>query len=190
MAWVYLDDQFPDHPKVVRAGHEAAWLFVCGLAYCKRYGTGGVIPKAQVPKLTTVRNALRVAARLVEVNLWEARASDGFIVHDYDDWNQAAASRSEAGRKAAHARWHAKRNANAPPDADANASEAHVPQDALSLTHPQNQTQDQDLGFELTDVESVSNVPPASGYEQRQNTTAGDIVAALNGLADRKAMPS
>lgn len=39
MAWIYLDDHFPDHPKIVLAGGDGAWLFVCGLGYCKRFAT-------------------------------------------------------------------------------------------------------------------------------------------------------
>lgn len=180
MAWVYLDDQFPDHPKVVRAGAEAAWMYVCGLAYSKRYGTHGVIPVDQVPKLTTFRGAARLADRLVAERLWE-KTPDGFVVHDYDDWNRKSESRSEAGRKAAHARWHAKRNANADAEADAAAPEPHLPHDALSLSHNPN-PEDLDLGCELTDLESVSNVPPDSGHENREisnETLVAKLVRAM-----------
>jgi hypothetical protein len=124
MAWVYLDDQFPDHPKVILAGGDAGWLFVCGLAYVKRYSTSGLIPKGQVPKLSDRRSPVRLARRLVEVGLWEDRGSH-FAIHDYGDWNKPQESRSAAGRKAARARWakeaDAKRNANA----HADASESH-----------------------------------------------------------------
>ena len=84
MPFVYLDDQFPDHPKVIRAGADAAWLFVCGLAYSRRYGTGGAIPTAQVSKLTTLRNPLKLAGRLCAERLWEV-IRDGFQIHDYVD---------------------------------------------------------------------------------------------------------
>ena len=121
MAWVYLDDHFPDHPKVVAAGSAAAWLFVAGLAYCKRYETDGRIPKAQVGRLVDARSPQKLALRLCEVRLWEMHG-DEYHVHDYSDWNKPAESRSAAGRKAAHARWsREKRSANA----YANASESH-----------------------------------------------------------------
>lgn len=135
MGWVYLDDQFPDHPKVAAAGGDAAWLFVCGLAYCKRYNTAGAIPAAQVAKLTDRRGGSRLAARLVEVRLWEA-TDGGFQVHDYADWNRPSESRSEAGRKGAAARW-GDRNGNANGSANGNgnatasvsrmAQDAHIP---------------------------------------------------------------
>lgn len=133
MAWVYLDDQFPDHPKVVTAGDEAAWLFVCGLAYCKRYNTGGRIPKRQVPKLTGHRQPMKLAAKLTaapsgyESGLWEDDGDD-FLVHDFTDWNKPQASRSEAGRKAARARWS---KAKDDAIAHADASESHSETDAL-----------------------------------------------------------
>lgn len=145
MAWIYLDDQFPDHPKIVEAGGDAAWLFVCGLAYCRRHGTDGRIPKAMVARLSDRKTPDRLAARLVAVTLWEDHG-DHYRVHDYSDWNRTQESRSEAGRKAARARWDkkppdAKRNANAYADAmpthperNATASESHMPQDALSLS--------------------------------------------------------
>jgi hypothetical protein len=126
MAWVYLDDHFPDHPKVVAAGGDAGWLFVCGLAYIKRYATGGTIPKSQVPRLSDRKAPTRLARRLVDVGLWE---DDGgsYHVHDYHDWNKPEESRTAAARKAAKARWakHASSNANAPADAHANAPNTH-----------------------------------------------------------------
>lgn len=137
MAWVYLDDQFPDHPKVVAAGDAAAWMFVCGLAYCRRYNTEGRIPKAQVPKLTGSRSSAKLAAALTtapagyDTGLWEDHG-DHYLVHDYGDWNKPQASRTESARKAARARWgnpkpdppaDAPRNANASkPDAPRNAN--------------------------------------------------------------------
>lgn len=138
MAWVYLDDQFPDHPKVALAGGDAGWLFVCGLAYVKRYGTEGRIPKSQVPKLSDRKGPAKLARRLVEVGLWE---DDGehYAIHDYSDWNKPQASRSAAGRKAAQARWSRERSANA----DANASESHS-----------------DLPYEDDAFEDASGCPP------------------------------
>lgn len=117
MAWLYLDDQFPDHPKVVAAGGDAAWLFVCGLAYCRRYNTDGFIPTAQVPRLSDRKSVKKLAAKLVTVRLWR-EVDGGYQVHDFSDWNRTSSSRSEAGRKAAAARWN-RNSADAPTNADA-----------------------------------------------------------------------
>jgi hypothetical protein len=103
MTWVKLDDQFPDHPKVIEAGPLAAWLFVCGLGYASRYLTDGFIPSAQVRRLAMVSGPDALARKLVEVGLWEA-ADGGFQVHNYLEYNPSAervretrAARAKAG---------------------------------------------------------------------------------------------
>lgn len=87
MAWVKLDDQFPDHWKLAELGEDAplcGWLYVCGLAFCNRQLTDGRIPKAHVGRLMSVR-AAELAERLVEVGLWED-ADTHYVVHDYLDY--------------------------------------------------------------------------------------------------------
>jgi len=130
VAWVYLDDQFPDHPKVALAGGDAGWLFICALAYVKRYDTEGVIPKAQVPRLSDRKAPTKLARRLVEVGLWE-EDGDTYRIHDYHEWNRPGENRKAAARKAAQARWrnsqgNAKRNAKR----NASASETHSESDS------------------------------------------------------------
>src|SRR5687768_1459213 len=82
MAWVLIDDNFPHHPKTVDAGKEAGWLFVCGLAYCRKYHTGGVIVRAALPALGAGSNPRRLVDALVRVGLWDVCES-GWNVHDY-----------------------------------------------------------------------------------------------------------
>ena len=89
MAWVRLDDQFTDHPKVVAAGPLAAWLYVCGLTYCARHLTDGLIPVAQVRQMAA-SGAGKLAAALVAVGLWE-EAPGGYRVHDYLEYNPTRA---------------------------------------------------------------------------------------------------
>lgn len=105
MAWIKIDDQFSDHPKVIAAGPLAAWLYICGLTYCGRYLTDGLIPQRQLRKLADVDNAEELAARLIEVGLWD-EVEDGFLVHDFLDYNPCRAeviatreARAEAGRR-------------------------------------------------------------------------------------------
>lgn len=108
MPWVRLDDQFPDHPKVVQAGPMAAWLYVCGLAYCARHLTDGFIPAPQVPRLVVGAAPGKLVARLLHAGLWEEVAG-GFNVHDFLNYNpsreeslarreETRAARVEAGR--------------------------------------------------------------------------------------------
>ena len=113
MPWVYLDDHFDEHPKVLAAGglHPLApWLFVCGLTYCRRAGTDGLIFAEKIKTLTPLyRAAARVA--LVRVLLWEEVGAGAVQVHDYCDWNRPAAGRSASARNAAQVRWNGKSHA-------------------------------------------------------------------------------
>ena len=69
MAWVKIDDQFADHPKVMQAGPLAAWLYVCGLCYCGRCLTNRLIPYKQLVKLFDVPNVIGLAEHLMAVDL-------------------------------------------------------------------------------------------------------------------------
>ena len=90
----------------------APWVFVCGLAYCRRNHTGGLIPALAIPLLMPkYRKAMGQA--LVTVGLWERAGCDGAMaVHDYEFWNQSEAeemrrakTRHERAKKGADARW-------------------------------------------------------------------------------------
>lgn len=89
MAWVKLDDGFPEHPKVAQAGDMAAWLYICGLTYANRQLTDGFIPDAIVPRLTGLKGSAALAKRLVDASLWEL-AEGGYQIHDYLNYQPAA----------------------------------------------------------------------------------------------------
>lgn len=108
MAWVLLDDNFPNHPKAVQAGPVAAYLYVSALCYCRRFHTGGFIPAQALQTLGVSPNPKRLVAALVAVGLWDA-VDGGFQVHDYDGFyadeqdkaakEETSRQRREAGRK-------------------------------------------------------------------------------------------
>jgi hypothetical protein len=82
--WVKLDDTFPDHPKVLAVGDEAAWLYVAGLCHCSRHLSDGFIAAAVLRRLTGQRNPEALAERLVAERLWEP-AEGGWQVHGYSE---------------------------------------------------------------------------------------------------------
>lgn len=105
MPWVRIEDTFYDHPKVLAAGLAAIGLHVVALCYCNSKLTDGAVPKAAVRLLggTTAQ-----AARLVAAGLWQS-TDDGWLIHDFLDYNPSRASvmehrqrvseeRSKAGR--------------------------------------------------------------------------------------------
>lgn len=108
MAWVLLDDNFPNHPKAVAAGPVASYLFICGLCYCRKYHTGGFIAEKAIASLGVSRKPVRMIASLIAAGLWDQEPG-GFRVHGYDSFyadgdDKAAKSalsqiRRDAGRK-------------------------------------------------------------------------------------------
>lgn len=92
MAWLRIDDRVRTHPKIAQAGPAAAWLWFCGVCYCREHLTDGFIPESVVSSLAmNLTHPKRHAERLVAVGLWH-RVDGGFAVHDFLDWNP---SRSE-----------------------------------------------------------------------------------------------
>ena len=80
MAWVKLDDLFPQHPKIVRLSDAAYRLHVDALCYCSNQLTDGYVPQG----FTRGRPAKAVKELLVE--LWEP-TEEGYLIHDYLAYN-------------------------------------------------------------------------------------------------------
>ena len=117
MAWLRIDDTVPEHRKMLAAGPAAAWMWVCGIAYCQRQLTDGFIPALAIPMLgvTGADRAKKLADVLVNVGLFEA-VEGGYCVHDYHDHNATkdealarreslSTKRAQAGKRGAEARW-------------------------------------------------------------------------------------
>jgi len=111
MTWAKVDDHANEHRKQIAAGAEACWLWTCGLMYANRQAArDGFIPAAIVGMLYPLKNATKLAKRLVEVGLWVA-VDGGYQVHQFTAWNQTKEQRDhelEQGRLRA-ARSHALR---------------------------------------------------------------------------------
>lgn len=99
MAFVHLDDQFPDHTKVAGLTDAAFRLWVAGIAYCARGLTDGVIQADDVPRLVRKHKRASVA-ELITAGLWTP-AFDSYVVHDYLQWNPSRAKVLERKERAA-----------------------------------------------------------------------------------------
>jgi len=119
MAWVKLDDGFPEHPKVQEAGGDAAWLHVCALAYCNRNTTDGFIAFGVLARLSDRRTPRKLAECLVAAGLWDAQEG-GWTIHDYLEF-QPSKAKVDAERAAARERMAALRA-----DKEAKRSSAEV----------------------------------------------------------------
>lgn len=84
MSWVIVDDGIAMHPKVLKAGPAASWLWLCGVAYCRKYLTKGAIPRAALPTLGIPTGQARgLVAKLVDARMW-VETEGGWQVHDYE----------------------------------------------------------------------------------------------------------
>lgn len=101
MTWVKLDDGFPNSPKVDRLSDKAKLLYVAGLCYCGRNLTDGVLTTGKAVKivLAEVGAKPRHVTELHEAGLWD-RMVDGWLVHDYLDYNPSREKVLEERRKA------------------------------------------------------------------------------------------
>jgi hypothetical protein len=93
VAWLKVDDNAPHHKKMLAAGDAACWLWVCGLAYCQRHMTDGVITPEAVPFLGC-KGWKAAVPKLVASGLWAVDGS-GYRVHDFLHWNDSAEVRRQ-----------------------------------------------------------------------------------------------
>lgn len=109
LAWVRLDTAFPRNHKVLalldgKDGHRAAFVYLCGLAYCGEQGTDGFLPR---PALPLLHGKPTDATRLVEVGLWELH-NGGWQINDWADYQQSndeTRTRRARAKAAAEVRW-------------------------------------------------------------------------------------
>lgn len=104
MTWVKLDDGFYRNRKARLAGKDGRALFLAGLCHCSSALTDGHVGTYDLPVIAAEAEVKpAVARRLVDVGLW-MEVDDGWLVHDYQQYNRSAAdvrSEREEGRKRA-----------------------------------------------------------------------------------------
>ena len=139
LTWCRISNAFPDNPKVLRVGPNAAYLWLVSIAWASRNLTDGFIPTQQIKRLVDwddiieVRRdgrhkgehrfvqATELVARLVEAGLWE-QVTDGYRIHDFLHWQRSKArveqlrqERAERGRRGGLASAAKRDQANAQP---------------------------------------------------------------------------
>jgi hypothetical protein len=173
VTWAKVDDQFAEHPKVLALGRDrfaGMGLWLLGLTYANRFLTDGFIPDAALPA-----GSRKLAARLVEVRLWE-HVSGGYRIHDFGDYqpsreevNSLRAARAEAGRKGGlrsgstrlskgEANASASAQAPAKPPLEANANPGHYPAETETDTTTPGPSSEVVVAYQ----EAYGRQPPAS----------------------------
>lgn len=98
MTWVKIDDNFPDHPRVVGLSDSAFRTHIAGLCYSARYLTDGSIPSSALRSI----GPRKAATELEKAGLWQ-RSDHGWLIRDYLDYNPSRES-VEGKREAARER--------------------------------------------------------------------------------------
>lgn len=85
--WLKVSASIATHPKFLKVGPTAGWLWLAGVGYCRIGSTDGFIPAIVAPALLPgLKQPQKHIAALVGVGLWQP-VSDGYHIHDYLDWN-------------------------------------------------------------------------------------------------------
>jgi hypothetical protein len=97
VTWVRIDDRYPTHRKMLRAGPLAIALDVAGMCYCAGHATDGFIPTealAAAAPFLNKRQAMAAAGQLVNVGRW-VPVDGGWRIHDFLAYNPSAAERDD-----------------------------------------------------------------------------------------------
>lgn len=108
MLYVQLDANWPDNPKIIRAGWEAAGVHAAVLCLAKRLEKDGWVDRAILRRMEATDAVLD---RLVELELLDA-GNDSVRPHDWLERNPSQgaiearrAARAEGGRRGNHSKW-------------------------------------------------------------------------------------
>lgn len=94
MTWIRLDDDFPDHPKVITLSDQAFRTYITTLCYSARYLTDGALARPVAERLGAVLSA----SELVQAGLWWER-DYGWEIASYAEY-QSTKEQVEAARQA------------------------------------------------------------------------------------------
>ena len=95
MAYLQIDDQAADHPKLAVLSDKAFRLWFSGCTYAQRFLTDGHLPAAVLPTLRGYTE--RTLAELCQVirpfdhALWSGQADGSVQIHDFLTWNHSRA---------------------------------------------------------------------------------------------------
>jgi hypothetical protein len=86
MPWVKLDDRFPSHRKIALLSDRAFRLHVSAICWCSENLTDGRIGERELPLVAHIRGLKATAQQLEDAGVWD-RTEDGWVIHDFLDYN-------------------------------------------------------------------------------------------------------
>jgi hypothetical protein len=136
MPWVRLDDRFPSHRKVALLSDRAFRLHVSAICWCAENLTDGHISDRELPLVAHMRGVKATAQQLQNAGLWD-RTDDGWMIHDYLDYNpsreQVIADRKKNAERQERFRQR-KKSKPAPPEGGRNGVSNGVTSDNGEVT--------------------------------------------------------
>jgi len=109
MSWVRLDDNFPNHPKVVGLNDQAFRLYISGLCYASHYLTDGLIIEPAMRRLDGADGV----NELVEAGLW-LKVAKGWQIASYGEYQttKSEVERAKQANRERVNRWKEKQKGN------------------------------------------------------------------------------
>jgi hypothetical protein len=92
--WIRIEDTMPEHPKFLKAGPRASWLFISTLCWSARLLTDGKVPAEAFPRIMPEPDIADLVALLVEIGLLE-QTDDGYQIHNYEHYQRTRAQVEE-----------------------------------------------------------------------------------------------
>lgn len=86
MPWVKIDDRFPSHRKIALLSDRAFRLHVSAICWCSENLTDGRITDRELKLIAHIRGLKATAKQLEDAGLWD-RTDDGWVIHDFLDYN-------------------------------------------------------------------------------------------------------
>ena len=195
MSWARIDDGWWSHPKVLRAGNEAAGAWARMLSYCAQHLTDGRLDRETA---LSIAGRERVLAVLIKVAMLDEIDAETVAIHGYLERNPSRADveRERAANRERQRRFaensHAKRAANgvskASPNGVSNTSPNTVTNGAPS--HPIPSRPSRDLASLATGArerifEDAPKTPPGARKARAAATPPLDPVPATGTPARR-----
>jgi len=126
MPWVKLDDRFPSHRKVALLSDRAFRLHVSAICWCSENLTDGRISDRELTLVAHIRGLKATAKQLEDAGLWD-RTDDGWVIHDFLDYNpsreQTLAERKKNAER--QEKFRRRRNGKPVPPDGSDAPETH-----------------------------------------------------------------
>jgi len=198
MAWVRLDDEFPEHPKLISVGPLGMALQVAALCYSNAHLTDGFIQFNVVNKLLSWEfsppgsdvvytvgltsgmsgddvDSKTVAEWLVSAGIWE-QVPGGYFIHDYTDYQMTKEeiyalheTRTAVGKLGGRPRKNQTNQSETNLVSKSKANGNQTHNQNESKTKPQSQSQSQSQSPIIPNIDNESNkVVVSEDEEQRQ----------------------